>query len=114
MQRSSSILLTLEETKPLPRKMMESAKDLSSANAMWRSVLAQAIRDIYGSDLSPRLEVIRWLQTKDFETVCEFAHVEPMSMREQLMALIELPTDLARKYGKLLRDKVMEGLNRSE
>lgn len=78
---------------------------------LWRAVLGQAIRDTYEGQQSARSEVIRWLKTKDFETVCDYAHVEPAQMQEQIATLLTLPIPLAKKYGRMLRLRVMEGVH---
>lgn len=82
-------------------------RDLSASSLLWRAVLAQAVRDLYSDETRDRLEALRWLKTKDFETVCDFAEVEHTSMRDQLVQLASFPQNLARKYGKLLRDEIM-------
>lgn len=58
--------------------------------------------------------MIRWLDTEDFEIICEYAEVEPVLMREQIASLCRLPLPLARKYGKLLRTFVMQGVHQPE
>ena len=77
-----------------------------------RSVLAQAIKDICSADRSERAEVVRWMKEDDFQTVCEFACVEPQMMMEQMASLATMPTPLAKKYGYMLRVEVMRGVHR--
>ncbi len=96
---------------PQRANTIEPAHDLSASSLMWRAVLAQSVRDIYGEEPKQRLDVIRWLKSRDFETVCDFAHVEVISMRQQMAALVALPIPLARKYGKILRDRIMDGIH---
>lgn len=91
---------------------MGHSNDLNGEGYLWRCVLAQAVRDLYCGEPKHRTEAIRWIASKDFVTVCDFANVEPNDMREQLKDLAGLPEMLARKYGKLLRDKIMEGIHR--
>lgn len=88
-------------------RLMPDARELTSISFLWRSVLAQAVRDIYAGKVNERAEVIRWLKTTDFETVCEYADVEASSMREQIAYLAAMPQELSRKYGKKLRDKIV-------
>jgi hypothetical protein len=88
-------------------------EELSNAAKLWRSVLGQAIRDVYHED-NARKEVIRWLDTDDFEVVCDYAEVDPVQMREQIASLCRLPLPLARKYGKMLRTFVMVGVHSPE
>lgn len=91
-------------------RAMNSAKEMTATALLWRSVLAQAVKDVYSGDTGARMEVIRWLKSEDFDVVCEFAEVDIPSMREQLASLIALPLPLARKYGKPLRDQIMVGI----
>lgn len=112
--KAASIETTAKsDEKSFRAKSMPNAHELSSASLLWRSVLAQSVKDIYGED-SARLEVIRWVKTRDFETVCDFAHVEHTSMREQFQALLMMPASLARKYGKPLCELIMTGVHRGE
>jgi hypothetical protein len=85
-----------------------STDNLSNENRLWRSVLGQAIYDIYHGDDHHRSEVLRWLKSPDFPTICELAEVHVSDTKQQLTALFALPKNLSIKYGKLLREKIME------
>jgi hypothetical protein len=78
---------------------------------MWRAVLSQAIKDLYGTSGRDRIETIRWLKSDDFPTVCDFANVEAESMRIQLLNIANMPFPLALKYGKQLSDLVMYSIH---
>lgn len=93
--------------------LMGKPNELPPASLLWRAVLGQAIRDVYRND-NARREVIIWLKSKDFDEVCDYAEVEPMQMKEQIAALCRLPLPLAKKYGKKLRDHVMQGIHQPE
>lgn len=69
-------------------------------------MIGQSVRDIYDGDDRAREEVFVWLVSPDFDTVCNLANVHTEDMREQMTALSELPIALARKYGRLLREKI--------
>jgi hypothetical protein len=103
----STAMIAKFEASMYSAQLMLDARELSSMSFLWRSVLGQSIRDIYGGNSNQRGEVIRWLATPDFLIVCEYAEVEPDCMREQLASLIAMPRDLSRKYGKMLRDRVV-------
>ena len=79
---------------------------LEAESVMWRSVLAQGIKDIYDRNDKVRLEAIKWINSRDFETVCDFALVEPDSLREQLANLATLPINTARTYGIVIQSFV--------
>ena len=69
--------------------------------------MGQAIRDVYEGDERLRHQIYMWVRSKDFLTVCDFAFVHPHDMREQISALMELSPNLAKKYGRLLREKII-------
>jgi hypothetical protein len=71
-------------------------------------VIGQAVRDIYDGDEKSRAEVFIWLSGGDFDTVCDLANVHTVDMREQMTALADLPHSLAKKYGRLLREKIIQ------
>ena len=73
---------------------------------LWRGVIGQGVRDIYEGDPRARAEVFVWLVSRDFDTVCNLANVHTGDMREQMTALSDLPIALAKKYGRLLRDRI--------
>jgi len=73
---------------------------------IWRAAISQAIKDIYGTERDRR-EVILWLNTPDFDTVCDLAELPADEIHEQLTALIALPHGLAVKYGTVLRERII-------
>jgi hypothetical protein len=73
---------------------------------LWRGVIGQGVRDIYEGNPKARAEVFTWLASHDFDTVCDLANVHPRDMREQMVALSSLPISLAKKYGRLLRERI--------
>lgn len=77
-------------------------------NRLWRNVLGQAVYDIYRGDDHTRSEVLRWLKGPDFPLICEFADVHEDDTKQQLVALMALPKNLAIKYGTALRMKICE------
>ena len=79
---------------------------LTSESALWRSVLGQAIKDVYDTRARVRAETMAWLTTPDFEAVCHFADVEPDQMRSQMASLATLSRGVAMKYGQLLKMQV--------
>lgn len=82
--------------------------ELPSESRLWRNVLGQCVRDIYDGDQTTRQEVFFWIASKDFETVCDYAEVHSDDIREELMALSALPNALAKKFGRMLREKIIE------
>jgi hypothetical protein len=93
------------------RVTIQTTDELPEEAALWRAVIAQAIRDLYDCTVSaPRLrrEVLTWITTPDFEVVCLNASVPAYDLREQIASLSTLPPSLAKKYGQLLRRKISE------
>lgn len=96
---------------PCSRVTIQRTDELPEEAALWRAVIAQAIRDIYDSTKhGPRYrrEVMAWIASRDFDVVCDNAWVPAYDLREQIAALISLPASLARKYGQLLQRKIAE------
>jgi len=85
----------------------------SSQSLLWRAVIAQAIVDTYGQDRY-RTKVIYWLNSPDFNEVCDYANVDSEQMRKQIASICTLPPPLAKKYGKMLRDQIMFGVFTAE
>ncbi len=84
-----------------------SSQIISQEALLWRAVLAQAVRDIYDTDERVRRDALKWILTRDFETVCDMAFVEPETMKSQLANLATLSIGLARKYGSMLRSEII-------
>lgn len=80
---------------------------IEAESLLWRHVLSQAVRDIYDRDVRIREEAMRWVLSPDFLTVCDFAFVEPDSMKEQIANLAMMPMILALKFGPQLRDYIV-------
>jgi hypothetical protein len=91
-----------------PGGLIKSDHEQSSAYRLWRGVIGQSVRDIYEGDPKARAEVFVWLVSGDFDTVCTLANVHTADMREQMVALSDLPIPLAKKYGRVLREKINE------
>lgn len=103
------------DAKPFRAMSIPSAHELQSASLLWRAVLGQAIRDTYDLSLmNNRRDIIRWLKTPDFFTVCDMADVEATQMQEQIATLCTLSIPLAKKYGRMLRMRVMEGVHNND
>lgn len=69
-------------------------------------MIGQSVRDIYEGDDKARAEVFTWMVSSDFDTVCSMANVHAEDMRDQMVALSDLPLTLAKKYGRILREKI--------
>ena len=115
MSRSSSMQCKDESTGTTVRSrkngsvggLIGKGRELESESLLWRAVLGQAIRDVYCGTERDRQSVYQWTCSGDFATVCDYAFVHPEDMKEQIYALMELSPRLARKYGQMLRGKII-------
>jgi hypothetical protein len=80
----------------------------SSEYRLWRNVLGQTIRDVCDNDPKVRHEVVCWMLTEDFDVVCGLAHAHAEDIREQLYNLATMAPALAKKFGRELREKIVE------
>lgn len=79
---------------------------MTEESYLWRACLGQAVRDLYGDDRD-RADVLLWITTPDFLTVCDFADVEPASIRDQILNLSMMSKPLAKKYGQALSKEIV-------
>ena len=71
-------------------------------------MLGQTIRDMTDPNPKVRQEVVAWMVSDDFEAVCHMANAHPYDIRDQLYALYSMPLPLAQKYGRKLREQIVE------
>lgn len=57
--------------------------------------------------MKPKLEVIRWLESEDFETVCDFAALNAERMRQHFVDILESKPAIARYKGRKLKDVIV-------
>ena len=82
---------------------------LTSELELWKAVLFQAILDCASQNDKERLEVAQWVDTQDFDTVCEFADMNAPMLAMEINNLLSLPTHALRKhYSKILRKAVQK------
>lgn len=62
---------------------------------LWQSVVLRAVADLRGVDLiagddagSVRAEVVAWIGSRAFASVCRFAGLRPRVVREKLMSMV--------------------------
>jgi len=82
---------------------VETDHGVLSESGLWRAVLAQAISDTALGDRRQQLEVARWMKTRDFETVCDFADINNILIKGQIENLLTMTSRPLRKhYSRLL------------
>jgi hypothetical protein len=111
MSDGDSIRETPEPKLKSSRVTIQTTDELPEEAALWRAVIAQAIRDMYDCTKDAarlRRDVLLWITSRDFEVVCLNAYIPAYDLREQIASLSALPPSLAKKYGQLLRRKISE------
>jgi len=86
-------------------RRFQNSKTLTPENILFRRVCGQAVKDIYGSD-KERKEVIDWLISGDFVTVCTMAVLPAEDLREQMYNLLDMPRNVCVKYAKILAEAI--------
>lgn len=63
---------------------------VSAEEYLWRSVITQAMDDLFTSDYKLQREVVCWFfkNNDDFSTVCEFAKMSPQYVRKKALGRI--------------------------
>lgn len=82
-------------------KRFQSTKTLTPENMLFRRVCGQAVKDCYGSK-KVRQEVIDWLISDDYVTVCNMAVLPAYDLREQMYNLLDMPCNVCVKYANIL------------
>jgi hypothetical protein len=59
-----------------------------SALRLWRAVINQAVADSFSEKRHDRVGVSRWLLSKDFETVCDFASFDPRVIKRCIAEIL--------------------------
>ena len=78
--------------------------ELSSEFRLWRSVISQAISDVYLDNPKHKLEVLEWVGTEDFETVCDLADLNPEFVAKAIRKIAEEKPAIARFNGREIKD----------
>ena len=76
----------------------EIGQGVLSESDLWRAVLTQAISDTALGDRRQQLEVARWMQTRDFTTVCDFADINDTEIKKQMENLLTMESRPLRKH----------------
>lgn len=100
----------IEDTRLWTGGLIGKPDEIDNEALLWRAVLGQAVRDICDKNERVKREVLMWMKTTDFDTICDLANVHADSMSEQLYALADLAPSLAKKYGQILRSKIVEDI----
>ncbi len=90
-----------------PEQLLESG--------LWRAVIAQAISDTALGDERQQLDIARWLRTRDFVTVCDFADIDSALIKGQMENLLTMSSRVLRKhYSKQLCSSINKRVKRKD
>jgi hypothetical protein len=81
-------------------------QEQSSECRLWRQVISQAISDAYLDDQRNKIAVITWLETPDFDDVCDFAALHPEQTKKHFYKILESKPAIARFIGRKLKDAI--------
>jgi hypothetical protein len=84
-------------------RLTETAPELSSECRLWRQVISQAISDAYLDDVKQKEIVSDWIDTPDFDTVCDLASVSSGQMRKNFKEILLMKPAIAKMKGRLLK-----------
>jgi hypothetical protein len=66
-------------------------------------VISQAISDAYLDDIKQKETVSDWIDTSDFDTVCDLASVGSNQMRKNFKEILLMRPAIAKMKGRLLK-----------
>ena len=82
---------------------VEVGQGVLSESDLWKAVLTQAISDTALGDGRQQLEVAKWMQTRDFVTVCDFADINDIQIKKEIDNLLTMESRPLRKhYSRIL------------
>lgn len=81
-------------------------QEQSSECHLWRAVISQAISDAYLNDERQKDDVIKWLRTEDFVTVCDLADIDHRKMKNNFLYILTQKEPIARYEGRKLKDLI--------
>lgn len=107
---------------PMIAKSNENSSDMDCAEIgqgvlsesdLWKAVLAQAISDTALGDRRRQLDVARWMQTRDFVTVCDFADINDIRIKKEIQNLLTMESRPLRKhYSRILCRTIINKITR--
>lgn len=63
---------------------------MESEQALWRAVIMQAIEDLFSGKRQESRNAFQWIfeNNSDFRNVCDYADIDPMSLRQCILGKI--------------------------
>ena len=69
-------------------------------------MISQAISDAYLDDPKNKRNVIDWIDTEDFVSVCDHASVNPDFMKKKFKEILSMKPPIARFEGRRVKDLI--------
>ena len=66
-------------------------------------MVSQAISDAYLEDLKQKKSVSEWINSPDFDTVCDLASLDTSKMKKNIIEVLSMKPALAKMKGRLLK-----------
>lgn len=66
-------------------------------------MISQAISDAYLDDIKQKEIVSEWINTPDFDTVCDLASIEANQMRKNFEEVLLMRPAIAKMKGRLIK-----------
>tara|TARA_R100001163_G_C4928400_1_gene105441 strand:- start:276 stop:584 length:309 start_codon:yes stop_codon:yes gene_type:complete len=87
-------------------ELTKTHQELSSECRLWRQVISQAISDAYLDDIKHKQNVFEWLDTDDFDFVCDLAFMEANRLKKFFLELQQLKPPIARFKGRKFKELI--------
>src|SRR5882724_7755379 len=76
--------------------------DKTDESRLWRRCIIQAIRDAAKGNSRQKLEIVKWIEGPDFDSVCHYAAIDADFLQTQLTDILAMPPIPARlRYNEL-------------
>ena len=74
---------------------------------LWRAVVSQAISDAYLDKTGTlRDEVLEWMESEDFEIVCDLAFINPDGLKKNINRIVDMNRSEAKHVGRQMKELI--------
>jgi hypothetical protein len=73
---------------------------------LWKHVMCQAISDLYLGNPKEKLSVAQWMESKDYEDVCDMAELNASKLKRHLVEIATSKPLVARYLGERLKKTI--------
>ena len=81
-----------------PEKIIEDVEgvEIRRLSALWRCVVAQAVRDMASEDAEIAYEAVRWIGSADMEDTADWAGLDPVWLENKIYECLAKPNPYRR------------------